>query len=235
MSNDRPVNRRRFFREGLRELLGPLSRMVAPLEAVAKQLGDLEGLAEDQERKRRRELELAQRQASPYTSYEDPYAPKVEFWQRPPGARSEGEFIGVCSRSGECTRVCPASAIRLDYSGDKGNGVPYIDPNEMACVMCDGLYCMAACPSTAILATPREEVDMGTAVWHEEVCLRTHGQECTVCVDKCPMGATAIVLEAGKVQVIDAGCTGCGVCQHECPTDPKSIKVRPKSEREGGY
>jgi NAD-dependent dihydropyrimidine dehydrogenase PreA subunit len=35
-------------------------------------------------------------------------------------------------------------------------------------------------------------------------------------------------LEAGKVQVIESGCTGCGVCQHDCPTSPKSITITPR-------
>jgi Pyruvate/2-oxoacid:ferredoxin oxidoreductase delta subunit len=31
--------------------------------------------------------------------------------------------------------------------------------------------------------------------------------------------------------VNDDHCTGCGVCQNKCPTDPKSIVVMPKSAR----
>jgi ferredoxin-type protein NapG len=70
---------------------------------------------------------------------------------------------------------------------------------------------------------------MGLAVWNEHLCSRTHGGDCTICVDKCPVGQTAIRLVDGRIEVLSPGCTGCGVCQHECPTVPKSIVVAPKA------
>ena len=42
MSSDRPVNRRRFFREGLRELFKPLADAIEPLERAANHIGSLE-------------------------------------------------------------------------------------------------------------------------------------------------------------------------------------------------
>ena len=195
--DQRPVNRRRFFREGLRELLRPLAQSIETLAEAANQFSELEKPAP---------------------------AP------RPPGALPEEQFKETCSRCGECQRVCPAQCIQIDESGYQGDGVPYIDVNYMPCVMCDGLHCMQNCPSGALVPTPREEIDMGTAVWHEDLCLRRQGQECTVCIDRCPMGAAAIRLnDIGQVEVIESGCTGCGVCQHDCPTYPKSITVTPKS------
>jgi ferredoxin-type protein NapG len=102
----------------------------------------------------------------------------------------------------------------------------------MPCVVCDGLHCMQNCPSGALLFTPAAEIDMGTAVWHEHLCVRSRGEECTICVDQCPMGSAALVLEDGRVKVIEEGCAGCGVCEHACPTTPKSITVTPKAARE---
>ena len=204
MADERPLNRRRFFREGLRELFRPLANALDPVHRVAEELGKLE----------------------------QPYEPPrpVRHWLRPPGSLEEQRFREQCSRSGECVQVCPAKCIKIDHSGDQGEGVPYIDPNEMSCVLCTGLYCMHACPSGALQPTLVEYIDMGVAVWHESLCLRTTGEPCTICVDQCPVGAKALLLVDGKVEV-QQGCTGCGVCQHECPTTPKSITVTPKSTR----
>jgi NAD-dependent dihydropyrimidine dehydrogenase PreA subunit len=88
---------------------------------------------------------------------------------------------------------------------------------------------MEVCPSGALVKTPRLEIDMGTASWHEGLCLRSHAQDCTICVDQCPLGSAAIVIDAqGKVDVVEEGCIGCGVCEHACPTSPKSIEIIPR-------
>ena len=121
----------------------------------------------------------------------------------------------------------------------RGGGVPYIVADEMACVVCDSLACMNVCPSGALQLVPRNDIDMGVAIWHSDTCLRTtahgpeSGQNCTICIDTCPIGSFAIELKDGRINVKEAGCVGCGVCQHECPTDPKSIVVMPKSIQAG--
>jgi ferredoxin-type protein NapG len=202
--DNKPIARRRFFREGLLELMKPLGRSLAPLQRAAEQLSALE---------------------------ETIAPPKpVRHLVRPPGALPEEQFSQVCSRCSECVRVCPAHAIRIDFTGDQGDGLPFIEPNLMSCVMCTGLFCMNNCPSGALQTTLADYIDMGVAVWNEYTCLRTSGQECTICVEACPIGAKAIILNEDKIQVRD-GCSGCGKCQHECPTDPKSITVLPKSAR----
>ena len=159
----------------------------------------------------------------------------AQKWIRPPGALNEQEYLDKCSRCGICVSVCPANAIKLDPStganGGRGEGFPYIVPSEMACVVCDGLHCMQNCPSGALVFTPAAEIDIGTAVWHENQCVRRLGEDCRICVDQCPLGTAALVLENGKVKVIEDGCTGCGVCEQQCPTSPKSITVTPKSAR----
>jgi ferredoxin-type protein NapG len=214
--DDKPMARRRFFREGLRELLKPLASMAEPLEEAVRQLGELERIGTPQ--------------ADPYHSPAAP-VPPGEHWLRPPGALSEREFLDACSRCGECVRVCPAQCIKLDYSGGKGKGAPYIEPDAMPCVLCSSLACMNNCPSGALPLTPLLQIDMGTAVWNEHLCVRSHGEDCTKCVDHCPVGTMALELIGNRVHVIEEGCTGCGVCQNNCPTDPKSIVVMPKSAR----
>ena len=44
----------------------------------------------------------------------------------------------------------------------------------------------------------------------------------------------ALELLDGRINVKEDGCTGCGVCQHDCPTMPRSITVIPKSARPHG-
>ena len=207
MSDDKPVPRRRFFREGLANLLEPLGRSMAPLHRVADELGRLEE-----------------------TFAPPPPRRPTQHWLRPPGSLPEQQFVNQCSRCGDCVRACPAKCIKIDYSADRGEGAPFIDANEMSCVMCTGLDCMYACPSGALQQVMADYIDMGVAVWHEHICLRSSGENCTICVDTCPVGAKAITLDPDRINVRE-GCTGCGTCQHACPTQPKSITVLPKSAR----
>jgi ferredoxin-type protein NapG len=207
MREDTPLNRRRFFREGLRELLRPFGSAIEPIEAAARALGSLD-------------------EKSPPPL---PRRVELKLWLRPPGAKPEKEFLDSCSRCGDCVRICPAQCIRIDVAGVRGNGAPFIDVDAMPCVLCDGLKCTHVCPTGAL--SPVEDVthvDMGTAVWHEDLCLRSRGEGCTVCIDQCPIGAKALELVEGKVTVHEADCAGCGVCQHYCPTSPKSITVNPR-------
>ena len=154
-------------------------------------------------------------------------------WLRPPGALAVDEqFTGACSRCGKCVEVCPAQCIKIDDTRSVANGAPYIEPDVMPCILCTGLECMHNCPSGALLPTPLHDIDMGTARWHEAICLRTHGEPCTMCVDHCPVGSVALELVGNAVVVHEDGCVGCGVCQNNCPTDPKSITVTPRTVRD---
>ncbi len=213
--DDRPINRRAFFRQGLRQVFKPLARAAEPLEQVIRQIGAMEDQAGG--------APPPPRASSPTPL--NPLGPVL----RPPGAVPEPQFRDACSRCGECVRVCPVQCIRIDPNGLRGNGVPFIDVDAAACVMCDGLLCMHSCPTGALVPTPLADIDMGTAVWHPGSCLRTvAGEPCSVCVDVCPVGEVAIGLLGNAVQVKVDGCTGCGLCQNRCPTTPKSITVTPR-------
>lgn len=215
MSEDTPLNRRKFFRRGLGEFLRPLLQAIDPIEKVAQHVGSLE-----------EQLSRHDYVAPAYTP------PPPQYWLRPPGALAEQQFKDTCSRCGECQRVCPAYAIKLDYSYMEGEGLPYIKADESACVLCDGLLCMQTCPSGALVPTPKEQIKMGLAVWNQDQCVRTSGSPCSLCVDQCPIREAAIRLVDNRIEVIAAGCTGCGVCQHACPTYPKSIVVKPRAQTE---
>ena len=148
---------------------------------------------------------------------------------RPPGALPEAEFLETCHRCGNCVKNCPANAILpLQSTQSDIANTPYIDPDEQPCVICDSLACMYVCPSGALQTVYAEDIRMGLAVFSADTCLRTKEVDCTYCVDTCPIGDDAIRLTPdGFIEVLDPGCSGCGVCQYACPTSPKSIVIEP--------
>ena len=147
---------------------------------------------------------------------------------RPPGALPETRFLETCQRCGNCVESCPAEAIHVYQSNNPDlSGTPYIDPNSQPCVVCTSLACMQVCPSGALQQLPVNQIQIGLAEVNHDTCLRIQGIDCTYCVDSCPIGETAIRLNIqNRIQVIPMGCVGCGVCQYECPTSPKSVIVK---------
>jgi ferredoxin-type protein NapG len=221
MPDESRFGRRRFFSQGLRELLKPLSRAVEPLQEAMRQFGDV---VHDKP---------AANAASMDSTKHNPVPVLPSVWLRPPGALfPDMSFRETCSKCRKCVEVCPVQCIKIDSTGERGNGAPYIVAEEMPCMVCEGLLCMYECPTGALSPIPLMDIDMGTALWNESICVRTPstssgqgGENCTVCIDVCPIGEMAIKLSEGKVQVIEQGCIGCGVCQQRCPTEPKSIIV----------
>ena len=154
---------------------------------------------------------------------------------RPPGAIEERQFLATCYRCGSCADACPVNAIHITQgAGEELDGTPYIDPSVQACVICDALACMKACPSTALKQGKKYGIRIGLAIVDHSLCVRSRGVDCLKCIEPCPLGDTAIRLnENGRVHVISPtrggrGCIGCGVCQRQCPTTPtKAIRVMP--------
>jgi len=149
---------------------------------------------------------------------------------RPPGALPEREFLAACYRCGNCVDICPAKAIRSMSTDEiEQRGTPYVDPDLAACVVCDELSCMKACPSGALkLVEKPSSIRMGLARVNQSVCIRSRGEECRACVEKCPLGEEAIrIAPTGQVEVRAGVCVGCGVCQFYCPTSPKAVQIEP--------
>ena len=95
------------------------------------------------------------------------------------------------------------------------HGTPYIVATQQACVVCDDLSCMKACPSGALHLVAKEQIAMGTAHVDLATCVRSRGEPCRECVDRCPIGESALALDArGRVDV-RSGCVGCGVCEQQ--------------------
>src|SRR5205809_3474304 len=139
MSDEKRFNRRRFFREGLREMLKPLSRAVEPMQRAIEQF---ETIA-----------------AKPEPARKPDKLPAI--WIRPPGAMfPDQSFRDTCSRCRKCVDVCPAQCIKIDPTGKRGNGAPFIVPEEMPCVVCDGLQCMHHCHTGALSPITLADIDM---------------------------------------------------------------------------
>jgi ferredoxin-type protein NapG len=149
---------------------------------------------------------------------------------RPPGLMHELILVNSCIRCGKCVEICPAEAI-FPLSADWGAaaGTPAINARRQPCVLCDGLQCTHVCPSGALQPLyNNRDVKMGTAVVDETRCMVFYGQPCDVCHMACPMPQT-IVIERGGIRVVEESCTGCGLCENACPTQPASIRVAPRA------
>lgn len=205
--------RRAFFLEGFRSLIRPVA------DAVEKKMDRVE-----------RSMDAAWKSsegAAPVPGGYH-YSPEEDRLLRPPGALTEELFLDRCSRGAQCVAACPVQAIQLlDTVDPEKAGTPYIDPHLQACVVCEDLSCMAVCPSGALQKVPAHLISMGLAELRRDHCLRSDGEDCQICVEKCPLGAEAIEIpyQGGDVEVKENGCIGCGVCEMYCPTEPRAIVI----------
>jgi ferredoxin-type protein NapF len=154
---------------------------------------------------------------------------------RPPGSREELDFMALCSRCGQCMKVCPTNVLQpsLVKAGLEGVYTPEMDFRigycDWACNECGKV-----CPTGAIEALMLEAkrtTKIGRAYVDENRCIPfVDGQTCLVCEELCPLPEKAIVLREvtletpegdevtlGQPRVIEDLCIGCGICEHRCP------------------
>lgn len=159
---------------------------------------------------------------------------------RPPGALEPGDFEAACIKCGQCVQACPYDTLSLAPSGDRVPiGTPSFSPRDVPCYMCTDIPCMQACPTGALdHGLDRiEDASMGVATIDQESCLSWRGLRCEICYRECPVRNDAITIEnhprrtsahAMFVPVVHASrCTGCGICEHVCPTELAAIRVVP--------
>jgi ferredoxin-type protein NapG len=162
---------------------------------------------------------------------------------RPPGALTEGEFLGACVRCGLCVRACPFDTLRLArFEQPVATGTPYFTARDVPCEMCDDIPCVVACPTGALdpALTDIDDAKMGVAVLvDQENCLNYLGLRCDVCHRVCPLIDEAITIErrhnarsgmhAFMLPTVHAdACTGCGKCEYACVLPEAAIKVLPQ-------
>lgn len=157
---------------------------------------------------------------------------------RPPGALGGDGFSGRCIKCGQCVQACPYHSIRLVKTGEPGlAGLPTITPRDIPCYMCEQLWCVKACPTGALAPTLTDvsKARMGLAVIDTEHCLSWLGLRCEVCFRACPLKGQAITLTVQQRQISkhamfvpvvhSEACTGCGICEKQCPTEVAAIRV----------
>ncbi len=171
---------------------------------------------------------------------------------RPPGSVPEARFLEQCLKCGACMRVCPTNAIQpaLSEAGVEGLWSPILVYRVGACEP-ECTLCGRVCPTGAIRVLTLDEklgrgrwagspVRMGTAFFDRGRCLPwSTGKPCVVCQEVCPVSPKAIYTkptelttrEGSKVTLglphVDPDlCTGCGMCEKECPVhDLRAIRV----------
>lgn len=147
---------------------------------------------------------------------------------RPPGAVDEASFIVLCNLCGECWDACPYDAIVQAGENGMGSGTPVIIPSNTPCYLCDPPVCSRVCPEGALKPVDTREIKIGLAVVEKDSCLAYQGIDlnCDYCYDRCPLKDRAIAFDRGPV-IDDGVCTGCGVCEYYCVSNPKAIRISP--------
>jgi MauM/NapG family ferredoxin protein len=148
---------------------------------------------------------------------------------RPPGALPEIGFLAACTRCGACADTCPPHAIvSVSTQGGLAAGTPYLDFETKACSACVTMPCAAACPTAALTVPPNGWSDyrLTEVEFYPERCLTFKGMACRLCVEACPVGEAALVIDEGGHPVLRReSCVGCGACASSCPTNPSSFEL----------
>ncbi len=94
------------------------------------------------------------------------------------------------------------------------------------CVMCDGMVCAPACPTGALKPVTPKSMAIASIEFSSSACWSAQGMDpnCDYCFDRCPKKGEAITHQRGSGPTLHAeNCTGCGICVHYCPSNPKAL------------
>jgi MauM/NapG family ferredoxin protein len=158
---------------------------------------------------------------------------------RPPGATTT-DFDSLCIRCGACVRVCPTQGLQLSlFEGGVQNVLtPRLVPRLGYCSFnCNA--CGQICPTGAIpplVLEEKQQTVIGLASVDQDRCLPwAYELPCIVCEEVCPVADKAIQLEEVEVvngqgetvilqrpRVVKELCTGCGICEYQCPMGGES-------------
>jgi NAD-dependent dihydropyrimidine dehydrogenase PreA subunit len=128
---------------------------------------------------------------------------------RPPGSVPEREFLDLCTRCGQCFKVCPGPVLHaagMEY-GLESLWTPIVRPEYAGCHQ-DCNFCTQVCPTGAIQPleiSVKREVHMGLARVNTQTCLpfRAQGREdCDLCYVECAQaGYDAIQLRWVQIEL----------------------------------
>jgi ferredoxin len=159
---------------------------------------------------------------------------------RPPGVRSEDEFLKKCVRCGECMKVCLKNALypAAYQAGLAGLYTPLVMPRlgycEYNCTLCGQVCPTGAIPELPVTAKRREVI--GKAVFDKNHCLPfARKMNCIVCEEHCPipekairsrdvqvMGLDGRLVTVKEPYIVEEICNGCGICENVCPLETKA-------------
>ncbi len=173
---------------------------------------------------------------------------------RPPGARSEEDFMKLCIKCGKCVTHCPFHTLKLAEPQDSiPTGTPYFIPRKIPCHMCTDVPCVPVCPTGALDSKSISIVEngtsmmdirkakMGVAIVDNKSCVAYWGIQCDACYRACPLIDEAIKLEYKQndrtnkhsflLPIVDSDvCTGCGLCERVCITKKAAIMIMPRDK-----
>lgn len=117
-----------------------------------------------------------------------------------------------CLGYGDCERVCPTNAIKVNE-----RGIAEVD--ESKCISCE--MCVKVCPKSVItMISPKQKVTVMCSSKDKGVVAKAACQTscigCSLCAKTCPVGA--IVIENNLARIIEEKCVNCGACALKCPT-----------------
>ncbi|MBI4559947.1 MAG: 4Fe-4S binding protein [Candidatus Hydrogenedentes bacterium] len=168
---------------------------------------------------------------------------------RPPGARSERDFLERCIQCGLCMKVCPTNGLQPTWleAGLEGIWTPRLVPRIGYCEYNCNLCCVV-CPTEAIqplTLVEKNKVKIGLATIDTTRCLPyAYDRDCIVCEEHCPVPNKAIYFVAKEVPLRHGGtrivkqphidpelCTGCSECETKCVfKDHPAVRVTSANE-----
>lgn len=230
------MDRRKFFKDGIKGLLGNLLQENPVGQIVDRKLLGMSNILAPyglDEMVRNSGLDLVK---SGIAAEESGYS---MVFPRPPGADPDSEkFEKKCNRCAECLVACPYGAI---FFIDNNSG-PTLNPNQLPCRLCEDYPCVQSCPTGALQEIPEDALPCfgeprlitknckNSQINKEKKAKSTKGKKqtipryCRECVKICPVEG-AIRLNKEKIPEFSESCTGCGQCVFACPEKPKAIEI----------
>lgn len=128
-------------------------------------------------------------------------------------ALSEGNKVCIysCLGMGNCERVCPTNAIKME------NGIALIDKNK--CITCG--KCVVECPRDVISLIPKSAkaiIKCSNELRGKEVmdACEVGCIGCGICAKVCQFDA--IEMDGNLPRIDHSKCQNCGLCAEKCPT-----------------
>ena len=146
----------------------------------------------------------------------------------PPGSGGWLAMRKHCTGCQLCIRACHNKVLRI--SDDAAQLLRPVMSFERGYCRPTCNDCSQVCPTGAIKPITLEQkssIQIGRAIWRQDICLSAKGTHCRACGRACPNGAITFTVtqtaegKKAKIPVVDLErCIGCGACEYVCPARP---------------